>query len=387
MQGRYFSVARKYILKPLLTPYYNPNMFDEKYREQVRDLALKAIGNLNALVASYKAGNKNLMGSFVSEAFKLATFEVEPSLLTTILQEELDKAEISMATQDNPHGGLYLQSATIVKDIIPFTEGESFSFKKGINLLVGDQGCGKSTLLNFLMNSHTHQVDMEALKRSASHLKYEGQAQDDAFVNDMGQGGATMKMGGAGKDLYADHAKIEGDFSAQKVFIDTEQHNPRTMEGDITSRGALGAVFRFCQELAQENPAMEETLKSKFAAMANSGANAYASTDAIIQSRMKSHGQVIFPMLKQINETKKGIIFLDEPETSLSIRSQYKLAEVIKEAAKNDGCQLFIATHSEILMGAVETVLSLEHRKWMTTEEFIATQKDLTINHNQEQTN
>lgn len=257
----------------------------------------------------------------------------------------------------------YLKSIKITKDITPFKSGESFEFKDGVNLLVGDQGCGKSTLLGFLMNSQVHHINQEAVMASAKYL------------TNMGK---TVDVPNQVKDLYADHVEVDGDHNVPRVFVDTEQHNPRTMDGDITSRGALGAIYRFASELAQENPSMESKLKEKFAEMANSGANKFAHTDAIIQSRMKSHGQVIFPMLKQISEVKNGIIFLDEPETSLSIRSQFKLAKVIEEAV-NNGCQLIIATHSEILMRTVGNVLSMEHRKWMSTEEFLLTQN----NHNE----
>jgi len=45
---------------------------------------------------------------------------------------------------------------------------------------------------------------------------------------------------------------------------------------------------------------------------------------------------------------------------------------------------LFIATHSEILMSAVDSVLSLEHKRWMPTMEFIETQKNLSIKYTQQ---
>ena len=51
----------------------------------------------------------------------------------------------------------------------------------------------------------------------------------------------------------------------------------------------------------------------------------------------------------------------------------YKLIDLIKELEKNN--QVFIATHSLILMEEFKQVLSLEHKKWMSSEEFIQTQK------------
>jgi len=38
-------------------------------------------------------------------------------------------------------------------------------------------------------------------------------------------------------------------------------------------------------------------------------------------------------------------------------------------------CPMFIATHSIVLMESVHEVYSMEHMRWMTSEEFIQTQK------------
>jgi ABC-type lipoprotein export system ATPase subunit len=52
-----------------------------------------------------------------------------------------------------------LKSIHFIKDYRTFLKGQSFTFKPGLNLLVGDQGSGKSTLLNLLAN-----VDKEVLE-------------------------------------------------------------------------------------------------------------------------------------------------------------------------------------------------------------------------------
>jgi len=89
---------------------------------------------------------------------------------------------------------------------------------------------------------------------------------------------------------------------------------------------------------------------------------------------MQSHGQSIFPLLtKSTLGAKETTILLDEPETALSIKSQHKIAKMITDLAKYN--QIIIATHSPIIMGIADSVLSLEHRKWMKVEEFLETQK------------
>ncbi len=86
----------------------------------------------------------------------------------------------------------------------------------------------------------------------------------------------------------------------------------------------------------------------------------------------KSHGEVMLPLLLCAKEKGKTY-FIDEPEAGLSIRSQYKLFNHFKKTAKHN--QLFIATHSIILMQEIGEVLSLEHKKWMPAAEFIESQK------------
>lgn len=95
-----------------------------------------------------------------------------------------------------------------------------------------------------------------------------------------------------------------------------------------------------------------------------------------IYSHFRSHGEVLKDWL--INPLKNAknqnaILFIDEPESGLSIRSQYQLLKEIKKQKKNK--QFVIATHSIIFMEEIGKVLSLEHKKWMDTKDFLKTQK------------
>ncbi len=94
----------------------------------------------------------------------------------------------------------------------------------------------------------------------------------------------------------------------------------------------------------------------------------------VLSSGMKSHGQVLLPLIKQFTEAKRGLLFIDEPETALSIRSQHLIADEFQKCIDN-GCQIFVATHSQIIMERFGKVLSLEHRRWMDSSEFIETQQ------------
>ena len=88
--------------------------------------------------------------------------------------------------------------------------------------------------------------------------------------------------------------------------------------------------------------------------------------------RWGSHGEFVTALNATIVEQKKVCWLQDEPDSALSIRSCVKLAECFKTALKNK-CQVIAAIHSPIVMSQFDKVLSLEHRKWMSPQEFIAT--------------
>jgi predicted ATPase len=94
-----------------------------------------------------------------------------------------------------------------------------------------------------------------------------------------------------------------------------------------------------------------------------------------IMSRFKSHGEILKQYTVDCLKTAKDcVVLLDEPESSLSLKNQYKIWLEIK-AASERGCQIILATHSLVIIQAVEDVLSLEHGKWMKSDDFISTQK------------
>lgn len=63
----------------------------------------------------------------------------------------------------------------------------------------------------------------------------------------------------------------------------------------------------------------------------------------------QSHGESIISYCESIYK-RKGIYFLDEPETALSPRSQLRLLKVLKEMSQAGHAQFIIASHSPILL-------------------------------------
>ena len=95
-----------------------------------------------------------------------------------------------------------------------------------------------------------------------------------------------------------------------------------------------------------------------------------------LKSRFTSHGETLVGFtVDALKKAENCIVFLDEPESALSLRNQYNLTHEIFAAAANRNCQFVVATHCLILIQTIDSVLSLEHRKWMPSQEFIQTQQ------------
>lgn len=96
-----------------------------------------------------------------------------------------------------------------------------------------------------------------------------------------------------------------------------------------------------------------------------------------IVSITKSHGQTVNELLRQLvvslskKRGEKALVLLDEPDMALSPRSAHQLARQLAEITKK-GHQVIAAVHNPIVIAAFAEVFSLEHKKWMKSEDFLA---------------
>lgn len=88
-----------------------------------------------------------------------------------------------------------------------------------------------------------------------------------------------------------------------------------------------------------------------------------------------SHGESNNRLISTIDKIEKGsIVLLDEPDMSLSIKSIGKLHKTLKKNAITK--QIICSVHNPLLISYVDEVLSLEHSKWINSQEFIALSKE-----------
>lgn len=176
-----------------------------------------------------------------------------------------------------------------------FERGQEFSFRPGVNLLVGEQGSGKSSLI-------------EVVRGLVSQRRHQRE-------------------------------------DAQRVIhVTAAQRVP---------------VLAFCFEKDNRRTLsyFEDDIGFQVAAMKS------------------SHGETVNAMMdgfaRQADESgRPSVWLLDEPDASLSIRSAHRLVATFAQMARA-GHQIIASVHNPIVIASAREVLSLEHRRWMPSTEFI----------------
>lgn len=150
------------------------------------------------------------------------------------------------------------------------------------------------------------------------------------IVGDQGTGKSTiLNIFKDGKEKYDTVATVDGE-ACDFYYLDFEKNNPR-----------MASRFEHAFQIA---------------------------------SRFESHGEVNIQIFKKIVDEKFDnpvLVMVDEVDMALSIRSCYNLVKMLKKLRRNNH-QVLAVVHNPIVIGSFKEVLSLEHKKWMSSKEFIA---------------
>lgn len=206
-----------------------------------------------------------------------------------------------------------------------FKKGLSIEFNEGMNVIVGENGSGKTSLFDLI-----HQ--------------YAGKEPDRI-------------------------SRIFGDYKTDEEYIEShkkrynDDYGVMKVEGDLTYKNT---IF-FSAE--HDNPvvAIPKMLNPE-------DKNFLALTSELFDAQEESHGESMLPVLDYILDNAKGgySIFMDEPETALSLRNQIRLVNKIKQSAGEYKNQLFLCTHSLAIINEFETIYDMETRQWVDRRAYVS---------------
>ena len=201
---------------------------------------------------------------------------------------------------------------------------ESLKIDHPIVVFTGDNGTGKSTLLKAIAQKHG------AINTGYYPL-------DSPYYDDIKPLSEAIKL------IYDIKHKKGFMFSGEEfiTFIQKMQEEKKDLETYIKE---VEVNYKNKSDFAR-NQALAPARKELHAIM-----NQYEG-----ELQQKSHGEGFLSFFKS-RLYQKGIYFLDEPETPLSPEHQFQLFVLISDLVES-GSQVFIATHSPILMALNNAII------------------------------
>lgn len=143
----------------------------------------------------------------------------------------------------------------------------------------------------------------------------------------------------------------------------SKEHLKLKLHPDTVAKGTKTFYF--------DTESMNPRVQDLYAFTNPNGTSKGLGLGAGLASRFQSHGEVLQILTIDILEKASDcVLFLDEPESGLSLRNQYRFVRTIKRAVQK-GCQFFIATHCVPIIEAFEEVYDLENKKWVNSIEYV----------------
>lgn len=238
--------------------------------------------------------------------------------------------ELSLEKDSQKHWGFKTYKPTAYsrekkpwKMFFLFKKGLTIEFNPGVNVIVGDNGSGKSTLFSLIH-------------------EYAGKQPDRL----------TMVFG----DFKTEEEYIE---SHRKHYL--EDYGVMKVDGDLSYKNT---VF-FNAEHDNPTVAIPKMLNPD-------NKNFMALSCELFNSQEESHGESMLPVLKYILANARNCtIFMDEPETALSLKNQMWLVKEMKRSAVDNNNQIIISTHALAIIQAFLTIFDMQTREWVDRETYV----------------
>ena len=203
-----------------------------------------------------------------------------------------------------------------------FKKGLEIKFNPGVNVIVGENGSGKSTLFSLIKD-----YSGKGWEKIYSVIgTYEDK--DEEYYHQHYQ------------KEYKGPLKVDGVITYRTaVYFDAEKDNP------------VVAI-----------PKMVNPMNKDFVSL----------TTQLWFAMEESHGESMLPVLAYILQNAKDcVIFMDEPETALSLKNQFWLVKQMIESNIQRNNQIIISTHALGIIQHFDTIFDMETRKWVNREIYI----------------
>jgi predicted ATPase len=168
---------------------------------------------------------------------------------------------------------------------------------------------------------------------------------------------------------FLDITVLVGDQGTGKssVLSLLEEYDQETLKFNLTEEAKTKSVktFYFNTETMNPRTARMDDYSNP------DGSSKGIGLGGFIASKFQSHGEVLQQMtVDMMAKAKDCVLFVDEPESGLSVRNQYQLIKNIRKALKNN-TQLIIATHCIPLIQSTESVFDMETGKWISSIDYL----------------
>lgn len=230
-----------------------------------------------------------------------------------------------------------LRSVTILKDVRGcLKKGETFTFRPGLNLLVGDQGTGKTSLLSLIRSA--------AIQARNPTLK----------------GSRCLDLGSSSKVRW---------------WI-PEASEVVSLDWDISE---FVGWFPYDQDPRGDNGALEGDDDNFLPSQAGDRLGVAMSSTRVSHGQLTVH--VLFKLLRA--ETTPPLLLLDEPDNGFSPTSQMFMTTRIEQFCERHGNQIILITHGIPLIQETDEVLDLTAgvRGWAKSSEHLRRCREYVDSH------
>jgi predicted ATPase len=201
-----------------------------------------------------------------------------------------------------------------------FKKGQHIDFDEGINVIVGENGSGKTTLFHLIKHYSGKPPDR------MSFFVSEYETEEEYFQNYQKE--------------YKGELKIDGVLNYRNaIYFDAEKDNP------------VVAIPQMLNPDRKEFPSLVAQM---------------------FDAQEESHGESMLPVLHYILKNAKDCtIFMDEPDTALSLRNQFWLVKQMVESSVTNHNQIIISTHALGIIQHFPKLFDMEARKWVEKETYL----------------